>query len=148
MKTDISSSKFAQFFGLLKRLPHANKEELVWAYSNMLTTSLKEFYKMRPGEFDAMLIDLEKKMPALSKKEAEEEIKKYRSAILHRLQKYGLDTTNWSVVNAFMSQPKIAGKPLYKMTIDDMKALIPKMESMLAKDAVKQVEAKHLMACN
>ena len=60
--------------------------------------------------------------------------KKLRSAILHRLQKHGVDTTQWANVNSFMENPRIAGKRLYDMSDDEMRAFIPKMESILAKD--------------
>jgi hypothetical protein len=72
------------------------------------------------------------------------DIRRLRSAVLHRIQKYGVDTTDWSKVNAFMRQPRIAGKTLGEMTADELRAFIPKMQSILAKQAAKRREAEQL----
>lgn len=61
------------------------------------------------------------------------EVKQLRSAILNRLQRYGVDTTSWARVNQFLQQPRIAGKRLYEMSIDEMRSLIPKLEMILQK---------------
>jgi hypothetical protein len=168
----------AHFFYLLKRIPHVTKDDLVWQYSNMLTTSLSEFLAQNPAGYHAMINDLLEKSSrgtpcvrpngkdAISKdaigkdaisKDAinrvsapatDAELKKLRSAILHRLQKHGIDTTNWDVVNRFMQNTRIAGKRLYTMSIAEMKAFIPKMESILKKDTLHIKEIKRLSINN
>jgi hypothetical protein len=130
-----------RFFSLLKQIPGAEKEALVWQYSGMLTTSLREFYAKRPEDYKRMIADLQVKINASARKGSPDpEVKMLRSSILHRLQKHGVDTTNWTCVNTFLQQPRIAGKMLFEMSAAEMKSLIPKLESILAKDTEKRTE--------
>ena len=48
----------AQFYGLLAKMPGADKDDLVWQYSSMMTTSLNEFLQKKPREYYQMLNDL------------------------------------------------------------------------------------------
>lgn len=63
----------------------------------------------------------------------ERAIKRQRSGVLKRLQKLGVDTTNWVAVNTFLRNPRIAGKSLYELSGDELQSLIPKLESILKK---------------
>ena len=143
METTKKRNIHARFYAALSRMPGAMKEDIVWQYSHLLTTSLSEFFEKKPQGYWAMVADLERKAPSNSPKVderaaqrllIEREIKAKRSAILHRIQKYGVDTTDWRKVNAFLEQPRIAGKRLYKMTIYEMQELIKKLESILKKE--------------
>ena len=87
-------------------------------------------------------------MQTLVEKKNDPATKRLRSGILVRLQKYGVDTTDWQCVNRFLEQKKIAGKRLYEMTNDEMKELIPKLESMLKKQAEKLDKMKETALCN
>ncbi|MTK53322.1 hypothetical protein [Paludibacter sp.] len=154
MKATVSHSVF---FALINQLPRMNKEDVVWEYSGMLTTSLSEFYNTNKAGYDKMIYDLkrlvndqkEAKNRAVAMSEAEEKrIKKLRSGILKRLQKYGVDTTDWNKVNAFMKQPKIAGKLLYEMTIPEMETLTKKLESILKKEEAVKEEHNRLAHWN
>lgn len=60
-------------------------------------------------------------------------LKRQRSAVLKRMQQIGVDTTDWNRVNAFLRQPRIAGKPLYELDGGELDALIPKLESIKKK---------------
>lgn len=60
-------------------------------------------------------------------------LKFYRSAVLKRLQKMGINTSDWGRVNAFLSDRRIAGQPLYAMSVETMKKLIPKLEKLCEK---------------
>ena len=153
----MNANPHAHFFGLLKKLPHQSKEDLVWQYSNMLTTSLSEFSRERPVAYADMIRDLERiankmeepKQPQQPTKFTTSAItKQYRSAILKRLQKHGIDTTNWDKVNAFMENRRIAGKRLYEMTDQEMIDFIPKMQSILKKDKKHQEETERLTLMN
>lgn len=64
---------------------------------------------------------------------AERSLRFQRSAVLKRLQKIGIDTTDWRTVNQYLCSPRIAGKPLYQLDSDQLSALIPKLESILKK---------------
>ncbi len=136
-----------KFFSLLSQMPGASKEDMVWQYSGMLTTSLREFYAKKPEEYKRMVADLAIK--AASKRASrDQDVKKLRSAILKRIQQHGVDTTRWENINAFMQQPRIAGKLLFEMTVPEMKALIPKLEAILRKDAALRAKEAHLTECN
>lgn len=147
-----SKNPHSRFYGLIAQLPHANKEDLIWEYSHTVTTSLSEFYQRMPKDYARMINDLQKMVDSMKERKKPEEntaeLKRLRSAILHRLQKHGVDTTDWTKVNAFMSQPRIVGKTLGRMSIEEMKALIPKLENILKKDKVKQAELNQLTLCN
>jgi thiamine pyrophosphate-dependent acetolactate synthase large subunit-like protein len=132
MKTKVSH---AQFFALLAQMPGADKEDLVWEYSHTVTNSLSEFYNKNPNGYAQMITDMQRIVDKMKPQTNEQaELKRLRSAILHRLQKHGIDTTDWKRVNAFMRQPRIAGKTLGEMTISELQALIPKLQSILQKD--------------
>ncbi len=150
MKTNVH----ATFFVLLARLPHQSKQDMVWQYSNMLTDSLSEFYAKDPEGYSKMIRDMQamvnsmdnvKNMPKMP---GGEEVKKLRSAILHRLQKHGVDTTNWEKVNAFLEQPRIAGKRLYQMSVKEMENLVKKLESILKKDKKRLAEENRMAQMN
>lgn len=63
----------------------------------------------------------------------ENSMKRMRSAVLKRLQQIGIDTTDWDNVNAYLSSKKIAGKPLYNLSYEELQSLIPKLESIKRK---------------
>ncbi len=140
MKT-ISHSRF---FSLLKQIPKADKEDLVWQYSHYTTTSLREFAASKPKEYEKMIEDMQSLVNGINNNE----LKRLRSAILHRLQKHGVDTTKWENVNRFMSMPRIAGKPLYELSIEEMQSLIPKMEAILQKDKAINEKIERLACLN
>ena len=90
-------------------------------------------------------LDLEKKVKEL---EDVQVTKKLRSQILKKLQQHGVDTTDWTNVNRFMEQPRIAGKRLYNMNHEEMKSLIRKLGSILGKDADKRKEIERITQQN
>ena len=150
MKT---KGKFDRFFSLLAFMPDSDKdalkEDLVWQFSNMLTTSLKEFYDTNPDGYARMLVKMQDEVDKHNPKRfAMLETKRLRSNIMHRLQKFGVDTTCWGTVNTFLQSPKIAGKRLYNMTNEEMEALIPKLESMLNKQRIQHDRERELANMN
>jgi hypothetical protein len=137
------TADFKQFYALLKQMPNTDKEELVWQHSNMMTTSLREFYDKSPNGYTAMIVAMQN---AIGHNEAE--VTRLRSAILHRLQKGGIDTADWATVNAYLRDKRIAGKPLYKLTIPEMNKLIKKLEVLLEKFRIRQEMLKKIQAQN
>lgn len=119
-------ANFGHFFALLKQLPGAQKDEIIYVFSDGKTQSLTELYELYPEKYQHMILELEKRCFATTSTT----IRKLRSGILTRLQKYGIDTTNWNEVNRFLEQPKIAGKKLYDLTIPEMQTLITKLEAI------------------
>lgn len=145
MSTKSKNNPHARFYALLSNMKGADKDQLVWSYSNMLTTSLAEFLDKKPADYNTMLNDMQRIVGTTTPNNEkvaliiERELKKRRSAILLRLQKHGIDTTDWNAVNRFMRNPKIAGKTLGEMDTDEMDMLIPKLEAILAKDKADQL---------
>lgn len=140
--------KHTRFFSLLARMPGADKEQIVYEASGF-TSSLSEYAEKDPQGYwrmvGAMAARVEgKDVPHLQNVEhriqpadTTAELKRHRSAILIRLQKHGLDTTNWATINAFMKLPRVAGKQLNQLSIDEMKALIPKLEAIMKKEKAR-----------
>lgn len=126
----MANTSHARFYALLNRIPEADKEMFVWQYSHSETTSLSEFYERRPEQYRHMIADMQRLIDELYNNE---EIRRLRSAVLVRMQKYGVDTTDWAKVNAFTAQARIAGKTLGEMNMEDLRRLIPKLEIMLRK---------------
>lgn len=109
---------YARFYMLLKQMPHADKDTLVWQYTQGRTKSLRETSKW---EYDVMCRDMERVVNIGNKAALKQTaLRKARSAVLHQLQIYGLDTTDWATVDAFCKNPRIAGKPFRKLTIEDL----------------------------
>ena len=136
----------ANFYRLLKLMPGVEKEQIVWEASGMLTGSLSELYEQRPEAYRKMIASMEK---VIQKNTSPDEVlKRYRSAIQHRLQKHGINTANWTEVNAFMKQPRICGRMLWELNTDDLKALLPKLEAILAKDTEIKEELERLKQMN
>lgn len=125
--TATKKGKHARFYGLLGKMQGAKKEVVVRQYID--SGSLTDLMQQHPEQYRKMLEDMQRIVGI----NEEAEIKRLRSSILKKLQEYGINTTKWADVNAFLEQKKIAGKRLYEMTIEEMKVLIPKLGSILNK---------------
>lgn len=110
------------------------KADLVRQYTDGRTASLRE---MTPAEYSRCCGDLE----ALSGYTAR--LKRSRSATLHLMQKLGIDTTDWTRVNAFCRDPRIAGKPFASLSIGEHYSLGRKLRSIAKSGGLKpRSEAK------
>lgn len=143
----------SQFWTLFRQLPGVDlndvntcKDDYVWQASNMLTTSLNDFLERNPSGYKQMIAKLQNAVTTA--KNTNGDIKIYRSGVLTRLQKYGVDTTNWTKVNAFLKQPQVAGKVMYELSVPELRNLITKLESMIAKKKAKDNETKRQMQMN
>ena len=128
----MARNNYAAFYGLLKSMPGASKEDLVLQWTNGRTSSLKE---MSEREYSLMIRQLRQQVENL------EEKKKARSAVLKQFQLYGIDTTDWDAVDRFCANPRIAGKAFRYLTIAELKTLRVKMLSIRNK-AERVDEAK------
>lgn len=81
---------------------------------------------------------------------ATEEERKLRATVLTLLQKLGVYATNddWDRVNQYLIQPRIAGKLLYQMHPDEMRSLIRKLHSIIAKKERNIEDEKRKMTLN
>ena len=129
---------YARFYALLKQLPHADKDTLVWQYTQGRTKSLKEASKW---EYDVMCRDMERVLNNDNKVALRQAaLRKARSGVLHQLQIYGLDTTDWATVDAFCQNPRIAGKLFRELTIKDLNEVNKKIRVIIKKQKDKEKE--------
>ena len=63
----------------------------------------------------------------------EREIRRRRSAVLKRMQRIGVDTTDWGAVNAYCLDARISGKKFRELDGEELILLVPKLESILKK---------------
>lgn len=60
-------------------------------------------------------------------------LKRKRSAALLRMQKAGIDTSDWQRVNAFCKDKRISGKAFWQLSEAELVKLIGKMEKIIKK---------------
>lgn len=134
MKT---AKSYGRFYALMRRHPEADKDDLVMQFTDGRTTSLRE---MTQKEFDEMCDVLERTATAKSQKT---ELKRLRSSVLYRIQKLGISTVdNWDGIDEFCQSARIAGKKFAALNIEELKALIGKLEAILKKGGLKTLEEK------
>ena len=128
-------TNFSRFYALAKNIPGDTeelKENLVRAFTNGRTISLR---KMTPEEYNRMCDSLQgsQSASALSQKDFTAAIKKKRSAVLVRMQKLGVNTSDWAAVDEFCLNPRIAGKEFRTISLDELGKLVKKLEAITAK---------------
>lgn len=67
-----------------------------------------------------------------------EALRKARSGALHQMQLYGIDTADWTRVNAFCRDPRIAGKEFRELDTEELNALNTKMRAIIRKQKSNQ----------
>lgn len=133
---------YSRFYALLKQNPHADKEELVSQFTGGRTTHVSQ---MKPEEFRQLCDALQYGSP--SEREAQNmALKRARSAALLRIGRIGINTIdNWEGINAFCLSPKIAGKEFRKLSLEELDALIKKLELIIRKGGLKTQEQKECL---
>lgn len=112
-----------------------HKETLVSQFTGGRTSSLRE---MTPAEYDALCECLQTGRPlGENPVEYKERLRRARSAVLNRMQRLGVDTADrtFAAVDDFCLDPRIAGKPFGVLTVEELQALVPKLEAILCKPA-------------
>ncbi len=116
---------YARFYALLGKLPGADKETLVYQYTNGRTTHL---HLMATNEYQSMCNEMERVAGYDERREAwRREMKRKRSAVLHQLQLLGVDTADWSKVDAYCQNKRIAGKVFRELDGEELDALLVKL---------------------
>lgn len=119
---------YARFYTLLKKMPGADKETLVYCTTCGRTTSLRE---MTSEEYDELCASMEELTGW------KVQVKKARSVCLKLMQKAGIDTTDWQRINDFCRHPKIAGKVFAQLSLADLDSLQTKLRSIMRKGGLK-----------
>lgn len=132
-------TNFARFYTLLNRMPYVGdkedlKRELVLQGTNGRTNSLREVSKK---EYVAICEAMERVAPVNDRDKFAEQLRKSRSVCLRLMQKIGVDTTSWRVVNDYCKSPKIAGADFRVLSIDDLDRLSLKLRMILKKQSDK-----------
>lgn len=125
-------TSYARFYALLKQMQGDSeqiKETLVLRFTKGRTDSLRQ---MRRDEYEMMCEAMEAEIehPGLSTEEFHRERKRLRSAVLHRMQRLGIDTSDWDVVDTFCLNTRIAGKEFARLSLAELEILISKLEAM------------------
>lgn len=110
-----------------------HKEVLVSQFTGGRTTSLRD---MTPAEYEEMCECLQTgKQVGESTEEHKERLRRARSAVLNRLQRLGVDTADrtFAAVNRFCMNTRIIGKPFGMLSVEELQALILKLEAILRK---------------
>ena len=110
-----------------------HKEVLVSQFTGGRTTSLRD---MTPTEYEEMCECLQTGKPVgESTTEYRERLRRARSAVLNRMQRLGADTADrtFAAVNRFCMDSRIIGKPFGLLSLEELQALIPKLEAILRK---------------
>lgn len=126
---------YARFYCLMKKLPGADKETLVEQFTNGRT---KHLHLMASTEYDAMCRQLESVAGYDERqRRLRDGLRKARSGTLHQMQLYGIDTTDWSRVDAFCKDKRIAGKRFRELDIEELNALNTKLRMIIRKKSNK-----------
>ena len=80
---------------------------------------------------------MERVAPGIDRDKFAEQLRKSRSVCLRLMQKIGVDTTSWRVVNDYCKSPKIAGADFRVLSIHDLDRLSLKLRMILKKQSDK-----------
>lgn len=118
------------------------KELLCAGVSDDRTTSLSELTSSELSKLRTQLRAQTGSKPTKGDKSR----KRKRSAVLKLLTDYGIDTRNWDAINAFVAQPRLAGKPFARLDNDELEALRRKLWAMLRKrERAEQPKKRRLL---
>lgn len=138
MKQANNTRSYRPFYALLAKLQTSDREELkediVYSVSNGRTKSLSALSDKELAEAIRFLSNAAGK--SVKKPAATDKQRELRSVIITLLEKLGVYVINkdWSAVNTFLMQPRIAGKMLYEMDEAELAALGRKLRAIIDKD--------------
>lgn len=117
-----------------------HKGTLVAQFTGGRAESLRD---MTPAEYERMCECLQTGRRIDETSEAyKERLRRARSAALNRMQRLGVDTADrtFAAVNEFCLDPRIAGKPFGMLSVEELQALVPKLEAILRKPKPVKIE--------
>lgn len=128
-------TNFARFYAAFKYLPYYGDREnlkqlLVLHFTDGRTNSLRE---IKPNEYKTLCRSIESLVSIVSQEDLYKLLKRRRSAVLHQMQIYGVDTTNWENVDKFCLNPRITGKKFRELEIEELEQLYKKLKMMIKK---------------
>ena len=127
---------YRRFYAILKQHPRMDKEEMVLRFTDGRTVRLTE---MSDAEYEEMVSTLSRDTTPSATQE-KIDLRKARSSALLRLGRLGINTIdNWDGINAFVSSPRIAGKPFAHLDVFELESLSRKLEMILKKGGLKAI---------
>jgi ribosomal protein S13 len=113
------------------------REAIIEPYGVQSTSELKE------AELDELIERF------TQKKQVADDVRSWRSVILKQLTQMGVyDNGDWTRVNEFMMDRRIAGRMLYELNVEELKALSVKLRSIANKLETIQAENARLAKNN
>ena len=127
-------TNFARFYAVFNQLPCSGdreemKRDLVRQWTWNRTERLREMTK---EEYDSCCDAMEKMTGYKDEQKAK------RSLCLKLMQMLGIDTTDWTRINSFCNDGRIAGKVFARLTNEELDALATKLRSIQRKGGLKQ----------
>ena len=124
---------YGRFWAVFNRLTiRGDREEcrrqIVSQYTRGRTDSLKD---MTAQEYAACIAGMEAQSGSV------EALKKWRSSCLRLMQQLGIDTTDWSAVDAFCLDPRIAGKRFAWLDHHELEDLQRKLRAIRGKGGLR-----------
>ncbi len=142
-QTNTKKQKIRAFHGLLAKTKMMHAKEFILNGQDVDSTK-----DLTDEQLD-FLIDYLLGLLSAQKKDADKEIRRWRSKVLRVMTKCNVDTNDWNAVNAFMLQPRVAGKHLYKFKeIDELKKLHRKLNKIAENMDKKRAELQRLAMYN
>lgn len=131
---------YSRFYILLKKMPGADKNTLVYQYTNGRTTHIHETTRQ---EYNSMCNDMERVAGFDERREAiRKELRRKRSVCLKLMQQLGVDTTDWAQVDNLCMNPRLAGKPFRNISIEELDDLSVKLRTIKRKGGLKPRQAR------
>ncbi len=113
----------------------ANKADMLASYGVSSSKDLSD------RDLDE-LIDYLKRIYEEKESTKKKEIRQWRHKVLRMVAKCGIDTQDWNKVNAFMCQPRIAGKHLYECDLQKLKVMHRKLHNVAQEKEKKAKEER------
>ena len=110
----------------------AAKERLAMEVSGGRTTSLRELSGEELSALREGLRQATGSTPTPTRKGSRYR-RRVRSRVLHLLEDYGIDTSDWEAINAFCRDKRIAGKDFGRLTEEELEALARKLYAIIRK---------------
>lgn len=127
---------YARFYTLLRQMPGAEKDAIVYQFTGKRTTHLGETTQ---EEYNAMCHAMSRATNTEEEQAAYRKARRQqRGTVLHIMQKLGIDTADWVRVDAFCLDARICGKPFRTISLEELRALERKLRAIGRNGGLRQ----------
>jgi hypothetical protein len=117
------------------------KEHILSGYGVTSTMELTE------KQLDELIISVQK-LVNRKHEDADKETRSWRHKCLRLVKECGINTNDWNAVNDFLLQPRICGRHLYDLSVEDLQVLHRKLHNVRNNKIKKQQENDRLATMN